>query len=179
MKAIKFGVGLIVGAIFGFIGGIGILIYFQERNKDTGEMSIVFARKNYYDSDQMVAISGTLTGPGMAYPNNTYSFGCYQDRKECWMTYVEAIGAQQIGRMDAPSAYDIRSWTKNEIVAAYDGTFGCYKTTITISRATEQLLWVDEPVNQTKPFCKNAENKIRKFSIEDPPGSKRLFGQSK
>jgi hypothetical protein len=173
MKTVTFGLGLIVGAIAGFIAGIGILIYFQERNKDTGDMTIIFAPKNYYDSEQLVAISGTLTGPGMAYPNNTYSIACFQDRKECWMTYVDAIGGQQVGRMDAPSEYDIRSWTKNEIVAAYDGAFGCFKTTITISRATEQLLWVEEPVNQTKPFCKDAENKIRKFSIEDSPGWKR------
>ena len=124
----------------------------------------------------MVAVSGTLTGEAIAYPNNTYSIACFQERKECWMTSVDAIGAQQIGRMDAPYEYDIRSWTKSEIVAAYDAPFGCFKTTITITRATKAVLWVEEPVNQTKPFCKDAENKIRKYSIEDSPGWKRLGG---
>jgi hypothetical protein len=136
-------------------------------------MSIIFAPKNYYDSEQLVAISGTLTGPGMAYPNNTYSIGCYQDLKECWVTSVEAISGQQIGRMDAPYAYDIRSWTKSEVVAGYDAPFGCFKTTVTISRTTKEALWVEEPINQAKPFCKDAENKVRKFSIEDSPGWKR------
>lgn len=165
---------LIVGLVVGFGSGAASILFLQQRNKDTGEMAIVFPQKNYYDSEAMVAVSGTLTGPGMAYPNNTYSIGCYRDLKECWLTYVDAIGGLLIGRMDAPSAYDIKSWTANEIVAGYDAPFGCYKTTITIERATKEVLWVEEPVNQTKPFCKDTENKIRKFSIEDSPGWKRV-----
>jgi hypothetical protein len=172
-KAVAFMGGATLGVIVGFVGGVSALIYLQERNKDGVESSIIFAPKNYYDSDAMVAVSGTLTGQGIAYPNNTYSIACFQERKECWMTSVDAIGAQQIGRMDAPSEYDIRSWTKNEIVAAYDAPFGCFKTTITITRAAKAVLWVEEPVNQTKPFCKDAENMIRKYSIEDSPGWKR------
>lgn len=168
---------LIVGLVIGFVGGAGSIVYLQQQNKDTketGEMAIIFAPKNYYDTEAAVLVSGTLTGPGQAYPNNTYSIACYRDMKECWMTYVSAIGGLQIGRMDAPSAYDIKSWTANEIEAAYDAPFGCYKTTITIERSTKQLLWVEEPINQTKPFCKNAENKIRKYTIEDSPGWKRM-----
>jgi hypothetical protein len=164
---------LIVGLVIGFVAGGGSIIYLQQQNKDTGEMAIVFPEKFYYDTEAMVAVSGTLTGQGMAYPNNTYSIGCYRDMKECWLTYVQAIGGLLIGRMDAPFAYDIRSWTANEIVAGYDAPFGCYKTTITIERASKRLLWVEEPVNQTKPFCKDAENKIRKYTIEDSPGYKR------
>jgi hypothetical protein len=168
---------LLAGLVVGFVGGAGSIIYLQMSNaKEPGEMSIVFAPKNYYDSEQMVAVSGTLTGPGMAYPNNTYSIACYQQMKECWMTYVDAIGAQQIGRMDAPSPYDIRSWTRNEIVAGYDAPFGCFKTTITIARSTKEVLWVEEPVNQTKPSCKDAKNETRKFLIEDSPGWKRIHG---
>jgi hypothetical protein len=168
---------LLVGLVVGFVSGAGSIIYIQMSNaRDTGEMSIVFAPKNYYDTEQVVAVSGTLTGPGMAYPNNTYSIACYQEMKECWMTYVDAIGAQQIGRMDAPSAYDIRSWTRNEIVAGYDAPFGCFKTTITIARSTKEALWVEEPINQTKPFCKESKNEIRKFSIEDSPAWKKMHG---
>jgi hypothetical protein len=168
---------LLMGLVVGFTGGAGSIIYLQMSGaKDTGEMSIVFAPKNYHDTERLVAVSGTLTGPGMAYPNNTYSIACYQEMKECWMTYVDAIGAQQIGRMDAPSAYDIKSWTRNEVVAGYDAPFGCFKTTITIARSTKEVLWVEEPVNQTKPFCKDAKNEIRKFSIEDSPGWKKIHG---
>jgi hypothetical protein len=88
-------------AVIGFVSGAGAIIYLQERNKDTGELAIVFAPKKYYESPAVVTVSGTLSGGGLAYPNNTYSMACFQDRKECWMTSVQAIGGQQIGRMDA------------------------------------------------------------------------------
>jgi hypothetical protein len=35
----------LVGLVLGFLGGVGTIIYLQQRNKDTGEMSIVFAQK--------------------------------------------------------------------------------------------------------------------------------------
>jgi hypothetical protein len=173
MRVTLFIVGLLVGAVC----GAGGLIYLQERNKDTGEMSIVFSQKNYYESPDLVAVSGTLTGDGMAYPNNTYSIACFQDRKECWMTSVEAIGGQQIGRMDAPYEYEIRKWSPYEVVASYDGDFGCFKTTITIDRKSQQVLWVEEPVNQTKVMCAKADNKIRKYTIENSPGWNKIFGK--
>jgi hypothetical protein len=168
---------LIVGLVIGFVGGAGSLIYLQERNKDTGEMSIVFAPKNYYENEALVAVSGTLTGDGMAYPNNTYSIACFKDRKECWLTSVNAIGGQQIGRMDAPYEYEIRKWSPYEVVAGGDGTFGCSKTTITIDRKSKEVLWVEEPVNQTQVMCAKSENKIRKYTIENSPGWTKIFGK--
>jgi hypothetical protein len=173
MRAVLFIVGLLIGAVCG-AGGI---IYLQDRNKDTGEMSIVFAAKNYYESPAVVTVSGTLTGEGLAYPNNTYSIACFQDRKECWMTSVQAIGGEQIGRMDAPYEYEIRKWTPEEVVAGDDGSFGCFKTTITVERKSQEVLWVEEPVNQTQIMCKKAENKIRKYTIESSPGWKKTFGK--
>ena len=168
---------LLVGLVIGFVGGAGSLIYLQERNKDTGEMSIVFAQKNYYETPALVTVTGTLTGEGMAYPNNTYSIACFQDRKECWMTSVNAIGAQLIGRMDAPYEYEVRKWSPYEVVAGDDGTFGCFKTTITIERRSQQVLWVEEPVNQTQVMCAKSDNKIKKYTIENSPGYTKIFGK--
>jgi hypothetical protein len=125
----------------------------------------------------VVTVSGTLTGEGLGYPNNTYSIACFQDRKECWMTSVEAIGGLQIGRMDSPYAYDIRKWSPYEVIAGDDGTFGCFKTTITIDRQSQQVLWVEEPVNQTRVMCGKSENKIRKYTIENSPGWEKIFGK--
>ena len=167
----------LVGLVLGFLGGVGTIIYLQQRNKDTGEMSIVFAQKSYYETPAVVTVSGTLTGEGLGYPNNTYSIACFQDRKECWMTSVEAIGGLQIGRMDSPYAYDIRKWSPYEVIAGDDGTFGCFKTTITIDRQSQQVLWVEEPVNQTQVMCAKSENKIRKYTIENSPGWKKIFGK--
>lgn len=114
----------------------------------------------------------------MAYPNNTYSIACFKDRKECWMTSANAIGANQIGRMDAPYNYSIRTWSAYEVVAGDDGvTLGCFKTTITIDRKSEQLLWVEEPINQTTVSCSRSENKVKKYTIENSPGWTRIFGK--
>jgi hypothetical protein len=93
----------LVGLVLGFLGGVGTIIYLQQRNKDTGEMLIVFAKKNYYETPAVVTVSGTLTGEGLGYPNNTYSIACFQDRKECWMTSVEAIGGLHIRSRTRPA----------------------------------------------------------------------------
>jgi|SRR5215469_6167576 len=53
---------------------------------------IVFAAKNFVDLPYYgsVAISGTLTGDGVGYKNNTISI---------YIAYVEQIGPNQIGRL--------------------------------------------------------------------------------
>ncbi|MFL6948620.1 MAG: hypothetical protein ACJ8FU_10535, partial [Xanthobacteraceae bacterium] len=79
------------------------------------EEEIVFAPKNFWDSkdsfgDGFINVSGTLTGEGLGYKNNTYSLSCYKDRMECWVSYVEQIGPAQVGRMSAPDIYPIAKW---------------------------------------------------------------------
>jgi len=171
MKALMF----LVGLIFGIVGGAAVVVYLQAQNQgDMGEMSIIFPNKFYYDNDAMVTMSGTLTGKGLGYPNNTYSLVCYPESKQCWVSSVQAIGASQIGRMDAPAAYGIKRWTPSEVVAIDEGSFACFKTTITIQRKSQQLLWVEEPINQAQPQCKNADTSVRKYTLEDSPGWKRF-----
>jgi hypothetical protein len=45
---------------------------------------------------------------------------------------------------------------------------------LTIDRKRKALLWVEEPTNQTKPNCKDADTTIRKYSIEDAPAWTRV-----
>ncbi len=77
--------------------------------------------------------------------------------------------------MDAPYAYEMRKWTQNEVVAGFESQFSCLKTTITIERSTKEVLGVEEPVNQTLPLCKDAENKIRRRGDEVPTSVIELF----
>ena len=73
--------------------------------------------------------------------------------------------------MDGPYEVPIVKWNDYEVVAQDEvPLFGCFRTTMTIDRKRQALLWVDEPVNQTKPSCKDADTNIRKYSIEDAPG---------
>ena len=163
--------------IFGLVVGLGCgawgLIYLNEL------ISTEFTRKVYYDDNSdVVTVSGTLTGE-IEFPNNSCSIGCYRDLKQCWIACVQAISGPQLGPMTAPFLYEIRSWTANEIVAASSVSSGaliaCHRTTIKIDRSTEQVLWGEEPVNQTKPICKDSENKSRKSSIEDAPRWKNML----
>jgi hypothetical protein len=167
----------VVGLLIGLIGGAGGMLYLVMQNKAAAETDeIVLAPKAFFDNDASVSASGTMTGDGLAYSNNSYSIGCYRDHKECWITGFEQIGPKQIGRMDAPYSYDIVKWTPYEVVAGDDGGIGCFKTTITISRKSKDVFWVEEPINQSKPFCKDADTKVRKRWLVDSPGWSRVHG---
>jgi len=169
MRAVVFIVGLVVG-----LGcGVGGILYLKDG------MSTEFANKSYHDDkEDVVTASGTLTGE-IEFPNNTCSIGCYRDLNQCWIACVQAISGSQLGPIIAPFFYEISSWTANEIVATssvYSGALiACYRTTIKIERSTEQVLWGEEPVNQTKSICKDSENKSRKSSIEDAPRWKNML----
>jgi hypothetical protein len=166
------------GVLLGVVGAFGAIIYWEMRKPPLqDEQQIVFARKNFAQLEQFgfVAISGTLTGKDMAYPNNTYALSCLKEYKACFVSYVQQIGHDQIGRMENPSPYPIIKWTEDEIIAQEEPSL-CVRVTITIDRKSQALLWLEEPINQTKPNCKSADTNIRKYSIEDAPGWKKLFG---
>jgi hypothetical protein len=42
----------------------------------------------------------------------------------------------------------------------------CARIAITFDRATKTVLWVEAPINQTEIACKNADNTVRKATIE-------------
>ena len=140
------------------------------------DQQITFDRKAFWDStqstgaDQEVYVAGTLTGEGVGFPNNSVSITCYKDRMECVTYQVWQIGQNQIGRLDVPSIYPVTRWDAFEIVATErPSPFGCSKTTISIERRSEIVLWVQEPVNQTSTLCKDADTRILKWTIEDSP----------
>jgi hypothetical protein len=94
---------------------------------------------------------------------------------ECVTLSVDQIGHNQIGRLDAPTAYPITKWDVGEIVATGPGdTNNCKRITISIGRKTETALWVEEPTNQSTLACKNSESKIYKWTLEDPPTWKAM-----
>jgi hypothetical protein len=136
---------------------------------------ILFAEKNFFDSGYSVGISGTLTGGDLGYKNNTYSINCIEDRKECLIASIEQIGERQIGRLDYAYTIPITKWGADEVVATDESSdWSCWKTTITINRKTQTGLWVEEPINRSRSQCQKADDKVRKHSIEDSLGWKRL-----
>jgi hypothetical protein len=167
----------ILGLVAGAIAAFGTVIYFYTHRPP--EDDILFAEKHFNDPNTSeypsLYISGTLTGKGVAYPNNTYAVACYGLYKACFVSSVEQIGPKHMGRMDGPWAVPIVKWNDYELVAQDEvPLLSCFRTTITIDRKGKSLLWVDEPVNQTKPICKDSDTNMRKYSIEDAPGWKRM-----
>ena len=87
--------------------GATILLFRQAPGVTSRDNDIVFAPKNFADNGQSVGSSGTLTGDGVAYKNNTTVVYCEKDRKECFSYSIEQIGHNQIGRLDYPGTYPI------------------------------------------------------------------------
>jgi hypothetical protein len=132
----------ICGLLLGAVGAFGAVIYLMA-NKPAPNEQIVFAPKNFYDTKQsgefgLVAISGTLTGKGLGNPNNTYAVTCTKEWKACFISYVEQIGHNQIGRIQDPYSYPIVKWNDFEVIAQEEPSmFGCARVTITIRHLEE------------------------------------------
>ena len=50
----------------------------------------------------------------------------------------------------------------------------CVRITIRLERMTNTAVWVEEPINQALAACKDLDNKVYKWAIEDPPFWKAL-----
>ena len=161
-----------IPATLWFLAFVGVsYLYIEQLRKPEplGNNNIIFGEKFYYENpdEDAVYVTGTMTGPGIAYPNNTVGITCYQDRNYCSYTSVHAIGANRIERMEPPSEYDIVKWDENEIIAEDQST--CQKITITIDRKARQVAWVEEPINQTAASCVNSTTAMAKYTIENSP----------
>jgi hypothetical protein len=173
----KMGLGYIyilssVGAIVAFssLAGCG------NRPGPAAPADILFAPKRFYEDDTFgrVYVAGTLTGPGVGYKNNTYAITCYKERGQCLGNGIYHIGANQIGRLDSPTEYEISKWNSYEIVASDpDSPVQCTKTTISILRKSKTVVWVQEPVNQTNAICKDSDTILYKWTLEDPEWNKK------
>jgi hypothetical protein len=146
----------IAGLLLGAIATVGVVIYLMaNKPKPTEDDQIMFARKNFFDTKQtgmdfgLVAISGTLTGKGLAYPNNTYAVSCNKEYKTCVVSFVQQIGHNQVGRMQDPFIYPIVKWNDYEVVAQEEPSpIGCFRVTLTIDRKSQALLWL--PIRQNQ-----------------------------
>jgi hypothetical protein len=164
-----------IASTFWFIAFVAVsILLFRESPwiASNENQDIVFGKKVYYDSGQttgdgFVYITGSLTGDGVAYKNNTVMVACYKDRKECLFSSIGQIGHNQIGRLDWPTEYPITTWNPYEVIATGNYAVNCRKVTISVVRKTETAVWVEEPINQARAECKDANTKLYKWTIED------------
>ncbi len=171
---------IIVLSIFVFSAG-SIFGYFFHINPDK---QIIFGSKeflgrgiggqyslNLFPGEQpSVSILGTIIGDGVGYKNNTRTIDCRKDRMECEVVSIDQIGPNQVGDLFPPTTYSITKWDMHEVVATSgDNIFECEKTTININLDAGTTEWVQEPINQSVPNCKDSDGKIYKWTIENPP----------
>lgn len=162
MKWLFLVLGLAIGTLSGAVGSL----YFMERE-------IALATKYFVDKEDYVVASGTLIDRSVGVANNSYTIACYKERKGCWIASLRQTDARSISRIEPPFQLTITQWTSSEITALADGVLGCMKTTMTIERKTKEVLWVDEPVNQSEPKCKTDE-RARTLHLESSPGWRKL-----
>jgi hypothetical protein len=148
----------------------------DRQSKSSESENMIFGIKVFYDSaetatgDGFVTIKGTLTGDGVDYKNNSINVACYKDRGECLVSSIEQISSNQLSSLNGPSIYPITKWDAYEVIATGSSNAeDCRKVTINLERKTQTAVWVEEPINQSRAACKDADTKIYKWTIEDPP----------
>jgi len=131
--------------------------------------------KAFYGGDVWLYVSGTLTGDGVRYPNNSISVTCHKAGTnldwpgKCLAVEVHQIGDNQIGRIDAPEVYLVARWSDYEVVATDDPErlHRCRITIISINRQTKSVTWIEQPNPQADPVdCKDAVTRRFRWTIE-------------
>ena len=76
----------------GAVGWFAHLIYATTRPKPT---VYIFDDKRYMEfGGETVYATGSRSGQGVTYPDNTMAIACFHDRMECWMAWLK--GSAQI-----------------------------------------------------------------------------------
>lgn len=149
------------------------------------DQDIVLGIKNFYDSagepgPEIVYVSGTLAGEGIGYKNNSTVVVCYSDQKECLTYSIEQIGEKQMSSLSPPLIYPIIKWNRNEVVASGSGDVkNCTRVTISISRVTQDAVWVMEPINRYQAKCEHVDATVYRWHLEDPPFWKKAKARTK
>jgi hypothetical protein len=135
-----------------------------------GDNIISFPSKMFINSStpDFVLVRGTLTGDWVQYPNNTYTISCVPG--QCIVASFRQIGNNRVGYVDV-LPYTVTEWSNKEIIA-HDNQL-CMRSTITIDRSEQTLLWVDIPINQGTAACQAfVPIKSRTATIKDSLGWK-------
>jgi hypothetical protein len=165
---------LALGIAVGMASGAGGGQYLMAHVRIGESNAVTLPAKYFADYEDEVVVSGTLVDRSIGVANNSYTIDCYKERKECWIATFNQTDVRTISRIEPLHAIKIADWTPSKITALTDGASGCAKSTITIERKTKEVLWVVEPVNQSKLNCKTGDTRIRTHSLENSHGWKKL-----
>jgi hypothetical protein len=142
---------------------IGPGLVTSARQDGPSDQSIAFPTKMFVGGKGWVAAKGTMTADWVGYKNNTYSILCFPEG--CTVASVQQIGINQIGSIDGPITYPVKSWTDDGVVVS-ESDDPCVRVTITLDRQAEAVFWVETPINQTAMNCKNTGGNVRRATLE-------------
>jgi hypothetical protein len=130
------------------------------------DRDIIFPHKSFLSVPTYVEVKGTLTAGWIGYKNNTYSIFCLPSG--CTVASVEQIGPNQLGDINGPTVYPVVKWTNDTVVAEDEDL--CIRTTITIDRTYQTVIWVDVPIHKGTDPCQRFQSiEARTATIESPP----------
>jgi hypothetical protein len=167
-------------------GGLFLLVlgaaggYFAHSTQAAKPTVYIFDDKRFMNSPDFVYAAGTRTGQSISYPDNTWAIGCYREKMECWTASVEGISTDscQIGRVEWPSYMPVTKWTDDVIEAADELSPAlCRKTTLSIDRRFQTVVFVVEPLNVTSSLCAGASTTIDKSTLENSRWQRVMFGK--
>jgi hypothetical protein len=101
----------------------------------------------------VISVTGTLKGPNLGYPVNSWHIDCYRDQMMCHSADVSEIGYRQLGSIWL-SDWKITSWTDKTVVLASTDPTACASQGITFYRLTKRVGYVSSPINQETDYCR-------------------------
>ena len=154
------------------IAFFGILVGWVSRTPPPP--GVVFDRKWFFPKEDHLYAVGSLAGTGKRHQNTT-QITCDKQAKECLTSAIEAIGFGdtyvQLGRLESPSRLAVVRWDAREIIASDAAalpSFWCLRTTVYIDLKSEEVTWVEEPINRDTTFCQQADPMTYRWRLEDP-----------
>jgi hypothetical protein len=70
----------------------------QSLSQNSPEQVIQLLPKTYFENDQVINVTGTLTGEGVLFKNNSYTITCEKERRAC-IAQSLPIGFESGGRI--------------------------------------------------------------------------------
>jgi hypothetical protein len=149
------------------------------------DRDILFSRKEFVwgqsvPGQETVLVAGTLSGEGVGFRNNSVLLYCEQVTMDCWIIDIAQVGPNQVGPMIMRS-YQVTQWDTERVVANSANLVlpRCRRETISIVKASETVVWVQEPINQSDADCLRADTGLYKWTIEDPPQWKAILERTR
>jgi hypothetical protein len=122
-------------------------------------------------NDDYVSVQGRwdVQGDGLFYKNNFFTVACDRDKQECLHSIIQQGGfSDYVADIDPPTRIPITKWSAAMIIASSGEADRCSRTTINIDRRNRTAEFVQEPINQSDPYCETSDARIYKYGMAVP-----------